>query len=213
MNTQLRQAKDDAHGLTIRAGAKRAAWGIAGLGAALLMTSAAAAAPPPGNTLLNPATFPDLSVSMNAPATVLAYDPASFTVTVANSGPANTLVTGSTGSRSVRAHIDLTGMIATSAQGDPGWTCTVSVANASVTPWSIVDCFGTLAYGASTTILVNFEPGTAYTPPTSTCNSYLYCGQPTYADASVGYWAGSTNERSSANNRAISRIDNVGCIG
>ncbi len=211
MNTQLRQAKDDAHGLTIRDGAKRAGWVIAGVGAALLMTSAASAAPAPGGAvILNQTSLPDLSVSMNAPPTVEAYQDSSFTVSVTNSPPANTIYVAGTG-RTVRAHIDLTGMTAVSAQSDAGLSCTVSVANAQ-TPWSVVDCIGTLAYGASTTILVTFRPGT-YNSTSNTCNSYFYCGQPTYADASVQYWSGSASERSTSNNRAMARIDNVDCIG
>jgi hypothetical protein len=209
MNTQLRQAKDDAHGLTIRDGAKRAGWVIAGVGAALLMTSAASAAPANTNVILNQASLPDLSVSMNAPATVEAYSNATFTVSVTNSAPTNSIYIAGSG-RTVRAHVDLTGMTAVSAQSDAGLSCTVSIANAS-TPWSVVDCIGTLAYGASTTILVTFKPGTYY-PAANTCSGY-YCGQPTYADASVQYWAGSTNERSTSNNRAIARVDNVDCIG
>ena len=210
MNTQLQKAKDDAHGLTIRAGAKRAVWVIAGVGAALLMTSAASAAGPV-NVVSTLTTLPDLSVTMNAPATVLAYDPASFTLSVTNS-PAPTGIYIAGAGRTVRAHVDLTGMVATSATSDAGLSCTVSVSNA-VTPWSVVDCIGTLAYGASTTIQVNFTPGTAYAPPANTCTSAFYCGQPTYADASVTYWGGSTSERSTSNNRAIARIDNVDCIG
>jgi hypothetical protein len=209
MNTKLQQAKDDAHGLTTRGGAKHAGWVIAGVGAALLMTSAASAAPAPGNVILNPASLPDLSVSMNAPATVPAYNDSTFTVSVTNSPPSNAIITS--GGRTVRAHVDLTGMIAVSAQSDAGLSCTVSTANTQ-TPWSVVDCIGTLAWGASTTILVTFEPGTEYAPPANVCNSAFYCGQPTYADASVSYWSGSTAERSSSNNRAISRIDNTGCI-
>lgn len=208
MNTQLRQAKDAAHGLTIRDGAKRAGWVIAGVGAALMMTSAASAAPAPGTAVvLNPVNLPDLSVSMNAPATVQAYNNASFTVSVTNSAPQIAIV-GS--GRTVRAHVDLTGMTAVSAQSDAGLTCTVSVANAQ-TPWSVVDCIGTLAYGASTTILVTFAPGPQINSPNA-CNSNFYCGQPTYADASVQYWSGSASERSTSNNRAIARIDNIDCL-
>jgi hypothetical protein len=211
MNTQLRQAKDGAHGLTIRDGAKRAGWVIAGVGAALLMTSAASAAPAPGGAVIvNQASLPDLSVSMNAPATVEAYQDSSFTVSVTNSPPSNGLYLNGAG-RTVRAHVDLTGMTALSAQSDAGLSCTVSVANPQ-TPWSVVDCIGTLAYGASTTILVNFRPGTQITT-SNTCNGNLYCGQPTYADVSAQYWSGSASERTTSNNRAIERIDNVDCIG
>jgi hypothetical protein len=173
------------------------------------MTSTASAAGGTAVVANLPQLPPDLSVSMNAPATVEAGTDSSLTVSVTNSPSPNGIYIAGAG-RTVRAHIDLTEMVATSAQSDAGLTCTVSTAN-PYTPWSVVDCIGTLAYGASTTILVNFKPVTDIVS-TNTCTNYFYCGQPMYADASVMYWSGSTSGRSTSNNRALARIDDVDCI-
>lgn len=208
MKTLLQQAKDIAHGLTIRDGAKRAGWALAGVGAALLTTSATAvAAPPPPGGLVNPATLSDLSVTMSAPTTIYPYGASSLTINVTNAPPITVYRAGA--GTLVRAHMDLTGLIATSAVSDAGLSCTVSTANPD-TPWSVVDCIGTLAYGASTIITVQFQPATGYAPANS-CNHSWYCGEPMYADASVVNWSGGS-ERSLSNNRALARIDSAGCI-
>ncbi len=208
MKTQLRQATDIAHALTIRGGAKRAGWALAAVGSALLtMSATAVAAPAPPGGLVNPLTLPDLSVTLSAPATINSYSPASLTFNVTNSPPSTVYRVG--GSTLVRAHADLTGLIATSATSDAGLNCTVSTANPD-TPWTVVDCIGTLAWGASTTITVQFQPATGYSAANS-CNHDWYCGEPMYADVSVVNWSGGS-ERSLANNRAIGRIDTDGCI-
>src|SRR5260221_5734007 len=125
MKMLLQQAKDIAHGLTIRDGAKRAGWALAGVGAALLTTSATAvAAPPPPGGLVDPATLSDLSVTMSAPTTIYPYRASSLTINVTNAPP-NTVYRAGAGTL-VRAHMDLTGLIATSAVSDAGLSCTVS---------------------------------------------------------------------------------------
>jgi hypothetical protein len=209
MNMQLRTAKDIARKLTIRDGAKRAAWAIGVVGAALLTSSAtavAAPAPPLGGTVIKTLP-PDLAVTMAAPATVPSYAGSSLTVNVTNTPP--TLYKAGAGTL-VRAHVDMTGLVATSAVSDAGWPCTVSIANAD-TPWSVVDCIGTLAYGASTTITVQFQSAAAFTPPVNSCNHGWYCGEPSYADASVTNWSGGA-ELTLANNRALARVDTDSCI-
>jgi hypothetical protein len=210
MKKLLRQAEDIARRLTIRDGANRTAWALGVVGAALLTSSAtavAAPAPPIGGTTIK--TLPaDLAVTMAAPATVPSYAASSsLTVNVTNTPP--TLYKIGAGTL-VRAHIDLTGLVASSAVSDAGWPCTVSTANAD-TPWSVVDCIGTLAYGASTIITVQFQSAAAFTPPGNSCNHGWYCGEPAYADASVTNWSGSA-ELTLANNRALSRVDTDSCI-
>lgn len=210
MKTQLQQANNIAHRLTTRSGAKRAGWALAAVGAALLTASATAvAAPAPGGAIIvNPNALPDLSVTLSAPAVIYPYSPSSLTFNVTNSPPLNTIYK-SGASTLVRAHLDLTGLVATSAVSDAGLSCTVSTGNGD-TPWSVADCIGNLAYGASTTITVQFQPATG-NPSGSACTRNWYCGQPMYADASVMNWSGGS-DRTLSNNRAVSRIDTQNCI-
>jgi len=206
MNKLLRRVTGIGHNVTTRIVAKRGHWALAAMTAATVTSSHAAGA---AAIIVNPATLPDLTVSMAAPATTPAYQIASLTVTVSNLPPTTGIWRAGTGNN-VLAHVDLTGMTAVHAEGDSGMNCQFSTHNAA-TPWSTVDCTGTLAWGATATLTIFFQPATDATSPVNACSSTYYCGQPAYADASVSYLSGGS-ERSSANDRALSRVDMVDCI-
>jgi hypothetical protein len=192
---------------SLDAGAKRGRLYLVAVGAALLLAPGRANAAQP--VFVNPATLPDLTVSMAASSPVPAYQVSSLTVTVADAPPTTALNKVTTDS--VIVHVDLTGMVAQYAEGPTGFSCQVSNGNPS-TPWSAVDCTGPVTSGGNATITVYYEPATdIYSSTNAACMAYWYCGQPAYADASVRYWSG-RSERSTTNNRAMSRIDTDGCI-
>ncbi len=149
--------------------------------------------------LKDPATLPDLSVSVSSPETTFAYQAGHLSATVTNGAPTSGVFRIGTTSNSVQANLDLTGLVPFYVQAAGGLSCRFTPGAAANT-WDQIVCEGTMAWGTSAKIDVWFMPTTAW-----------YCGHPTYTDISARYLSGSS-DRSTTNNRAIARTDMVGCI-
>jgi len=149
--------------------------------------------------VVDPGNYPDLTVSMNAPASTNAYTFTLVTIKVDNQAPTN--FPGITGTSSAQVNADLTGLVpqfVQSASGNLQCAFGAGFGGAVDNEWNRVSCNGNVAYGATETIYVWVLPSPTF-----------YCGRPTYTDVGV---SSSSRERSTANNRVIARTDPNGCI-
>jgi hypothetical protein len=176
---------------------------LGAIGALLLGSSTQANAQMLGEKLviIDPAMQPDLRVSVNVPASIPAYDLSLMEIKINNDGPTKGNFALPLPRNGVRLLTDLTNLVPVLIYPPAGFTCSQPVSGSAEPIWSQVTCSGSMGWGEATSIYV-------YVRPVS--NTY-YCGRPTYADAAVSYTTGGT-ERTSTNNRAISRVDFHGCI-
>ena len=148
-------------------------------------------------TLIPPDKMPDLTVAVSAPALTQAYDISALSMTVTNVPPAGNIPLRKIPNDDVLVTMDLAGFEPLFVQAPAGFTCQVGF-HPYDTNFYYVSCWGKLRWGSSATVEVWAE-------------GQVNCGTPAYTDAFAAYGGGQT-DRTSANNRAITRSDFDICI-
>jgi len=148
-------------------------------------------------TLIPPEKLPDLAVSVSAPPLMQAYEITSLSMTATNFAPTANMVLRKIPNDQVSVTMDLAGFEPLFVQAPAGFTCQFG-ARPYDTNFYYVSCYGKLAWGSSSTFEVWAE-------------AQVNCGTPAYTDAYAAYTGGQT-DRTSANNRAITRSDFDICI-
>jgi len=148
-------------------------------------------------TLISPDKMPDLTVAVSAPPLMQAYDITALSMTATNVPPVGNIALRKIPTDDVVLTMDLAGFEPLFVQAPAGFTCQFGAR-----PWDPnfywVSCHGKLSWGSSGTVEVWAE-------------AQVNCGTPAYTDAFAAYTGGRT-DRTSANNRAISRSDFEVCI-